>query len=256
MPTCVPIQIIFLGVFLLTGRTADDQITPAPISLDDLHDPESLCASRPISRSASVFALPGFGYMPGMLSSIQLASPRYVRLEEPADMLSSSGMARYDSMPSFAYLDKPPKLSLSAASADSSPDSSALVRGQSVPMMDSPHKHHQLDSGSPHSTHGALFSSKATAANFSIFNTPVQPSQRALDAHIAAMHTTNAESAPSAAGRPMLGAFAPIAVSLQATASDLLAQLSASVLSTHSQTAQSDNEHPVHGSLKSDSLSR
>lgn len=73
-------------------------------------DPESLCASSHISRTASALALPGFGYTPDFASlDTQPSSPRYVRLQADRgndqgcnDLGLNSGLTRYDSLPSVS----------------------------------------------------------------------------------------------------------------------------------------------------------
>lgn len=131
-----------MGVYLLSGGSAHDQITPCPLPdcPDAQCDPESLCVSQQhISRTASVLALPGFGYMPGIFSKpfdCQLASPRYVRLNDQSD-LTLNAVARYNSVPCLVYQPPTPRQSLSAAVADSDKATVAfaLARGHSVPIM-------------------------------------------------------------------------------------------------------------------------
>ncbi len=72
-------------------------------------DPESLCASSHLSRTASALALPGFGYTPDFASlDTQPSSPRYVRLQADKndqgcnDLGLNCDMTRYDSLPSVS----------------------------------------------------------------------------------------------------------------------------------------------------------
>ncbi|KAL0035114.1 hypothetical protein WJX79_001421 [Trebouxia sp. C0005] len=96
------VLIIFVGVYLLSGGSAHDQITPCPLPEcpDAPCDPESLCVSQQhISRTSSVLALPGFGYMPDFLSEpfdCQLAPFRYIGLNDQSD-LTLNGVTRYNS---------------------------------------------------------------------------------------------------------------------------------------------------------------
>ncbi len=244
----MPIQIIFVGVYLLSGGSAHDQITPCP--LPDCPaaqcDPESLCVSQQhISRTASVLALPGFGYMPGFFSKpfdCQLAFPRYVRLNDHSD-LTLNGVARYNSVPCLVYQPPSPSQSLSAASADSDKASVAfaLARGQSVPVLVRPRDQTQpLSPGSDHSLQSLLSSIRPTAGvSVDLFSPPLlqPPADGLLDRRIAAVPTVTSEPAQLPVdSAPTLGAFAPVVFRLQSTSSDVLAQLLAAVPGSDSQT--------------------
>ncbi len=244
----MPIQIIFVGVYLLSGGSAHDQITPSPLP-DCPHahcDPESLCVSQQhISRTASVLALPGFGYMPGFFSKpfdCQLASPRYVRLNDHSD-LTLNGVARYNSVPCLVYQSLLPSQSQSAEAADAGKASvaSALARGQSVPVMVRPHDQTQsLSPGSDYSLQSLLSSSRPTAGlGLDLFSpSMLQPSADSLlDRRIAAVPSVTSEPAQLPVdSAPTLGAFAPVVFRLQSTTSDVLAQLLATVPGSDSQT--------------------
>jgi len=242
----VPIQIIFVGVYLLSGGSAHDQITPCPLPdcPDAQCDPESLCVSQQhISRTASVLALPGFGYMPGFFSKpfdCQLASPRYVRLNDQSD-LTLNGVARYNSVPCLVYQPPFPSQSRSAEAADSDKASVAfaLARGQSVPILVRPHDQTQsLSPSSDHSLQSLLSSSRPTAGT-AIDPPLLQPSADSLlvDPRIAAVPSVTSEPAQLPVdSAPTLGAFAPVVFRLQSTTSDVLAQLLAAVPGSDSQT--------------------
>ena len=253
MPTFVPIQIIFFGVFLITGRQAADQVTPAPICPDAQHDPESICALH-ISRASSAFALTGFGYMPGFFSSVQPASPRYIRLNEDFDLMSNSGLARYNSVPSLKLPEFAPTKPLSAALAETETASTAFARGQSVPIMVRPLKQaHSLSPQSLKSPHSAQFSSRPSAAEFGLYNPLFQSTaSSAHDEHTTAVPSVDSEPAqlPAVQG-PMLGAFAPIAFPLKPTTSDVLVQLLAAVPGLHPKPGTSDKRSPTLQASKS-----
>lgn len=92
-------------MYLIAGRPPE-HVSPEPLGEGPPRpplDPESLSASRPISRTTSAFALPGFGYTHGFTT--QPFSPRYVRLEVHSndqgcnDLGDNGGMTRYDSLP-------------------------------------------------------------------------------------------------------------------------------------------------------------
>ena len=245
----MPIQIIFVGVYLLSGASAHDQITPCPLPdcPDAQCDPESLCVSQQhISRTVSALALPGFGYMPGFFSKTfdcQLASPRYVRLNAQSD-LSLNGVARYNSVPCLAYQPPSPSQSLSAEAADSDKASVAfaLARGRSVPILVRPRDQTQsLSPNSDHSLQSLLSSSRPTAGvSVDMFSPPLlQPPADSLlvERGIAAVPAVTSEPAQLPVdSAPTLGAFAPVVFRLQSTTSDVLAQLLAAVPGSDSQT--------------------
>lgn len=99
-------------MYLIAGRPPE-HVAPEPLCdgppCPPL-DPESLCASGRISRTASALALPGFGYTPDFASlDTQPSSPRYVRLQPERgndwgcnDLGLNSGLTRYDSLPSVS----------------------------------------------------------------------------------------------------------------------------------------------------------
>lgn len=252
----MPIQIIFVGVYLLSGGSAHDQITPCPLPdcPDAQCDPESLCVSQQhISRTASALALPGFGYMPGFFSKpfdCQLASPRYARLSDQSD-LPLNGVARYNSVPCLVYQPLLPSQSLPAEAADSDKASVAfaLARGHSVPIMVRPHDQTQsLSPDSDLSPQSTLSSSRPTAGvGVDLFSPPLlQPPASSLpDRRIAAVPSVTSEPAQLPVdSAPTLGAFAPVVFCLQSTTSDVLAQLLAAVPGSHSQTSSADQGLP------------
>ena len=263
----MPTQIIFVGVYLLSGGSARDQITPCPLPdcPDAQCDPESLCVSQQhISRTTSVLALPGFGYMPGFFSKpfdCQLASPRYVRLNGQSDA-TLNGVARYNSVPCLVNKPPLPSQSLSAEVADTDKASvaSVLARGQSVPIM--VRFRDQTQSLSPDSDQlpQSMLSSSRPAAGVGVglFSPPLlqPPAASLLDCRITAI--PNVTSGPAQLPvdiAPTLGAFAPVVFRLQSTTSDVLAQLLDSLPGSDSQTNTADQGMPNEASRQSDLLS-
>ena len=264
-PLVCPLQIIFVGVYLLSGSPAHEQITPAPDPScpDPQCDPESLCVSqRRTSRPLSALALPGFGYMPGFFSNAQLASPRYITLEDQSDMTCSPKIARYNSVPALTHLQPASQHSLSAASDDAGKAciASALARGQSVPTMIRPFTQaHSLSSESvlspqsPLSAHSlqscqsTVFSSRPTAAADVDLLSPYwrSPAGSVLQQRTAATLSVDSEQAQLHSDSvPMLGAFAPVAFRLQSTTSDVVAQLLDTMPGFFSQTDAPDKGLP------------
>ena len=92
-------------MYLIAGRPPE-HVSPEPLCEGPPRpplDPESLCGSRPLSRTTSAFALPGFGYTHGF--NTQPSLPRYERLQAHSDgqgcndLGVNCGVTRYDSLP-------------------------------------------------------------------------------------------------------------------------------------------------------------
>lgn len=129
-------------MYLIAGRPPE-HVSPEPLCggppCPPL-DPESLCASSHISRTASALALPGFGYTPDFASlDTQPSSPRYVRLQADSndqgcnDLGLNCGFTRYDSLPSVSRKQLLPE----AAKPADLPEAqrSPLIRVASEPNM-------------------------------------------------------------------------------------------------------------------------
>lgn len=138
-------------MYLIAGRPPE-HVSPEPLGEGPPRpplDPESLSASRPISRTTSAFALPGFGYTHGF--STQPSLPRYVRLQVHSndqgcnDLGNNGDMIRYDSLPPVS----PRKQLLSEAVASPDlPGADGLgpIRALSAPNMPTLLKDAQLQS--------------------------------------------------------------------------------------------------------------
>ena len=215
--TWCPFQVIFTGVYLISGSTVNGQIAPN-VNQDEQKDPESLLAPEHIAGSSSALALPGFGYTPGAFAD-STASPRYIRLNDEFGLMSNSGPARYNSVPSLAH----PTLTIKQAFCDDTIPvqvSSPRDRVQSVPIMVRPPKWQEPLS----SEVAAKTTSAPSAPDSDVSSAPQLATASAVPEKGPAVMPSTASEA-TAPSKPIPGAFAPINFRLRPTTSDVLQQL-------------------------------